>query len=101
MKTQNKLCIIVALCSILVSCDGQKVSKKEKYRYNVLISKDMGKMPPNRRYVGTVTGLSSCKYAGMQYKRKHGISKDWETVCCWYTATSKCQEEHDPNEQRK
>ena len=77
----------------LASCE-EKVSATEENVYNsyfVQYEPEEKKM-----YVGTVTGLSSCKYIVSDYyaKRRKFIKGSWDYMCCLKTARSNCSEKH-------
>jgi hypothetical protein len=87
------------MIGLVTSCgDEKKKDAKEAYKFNILVRNYNIKAASNRSmqiYVGTVTGLSSCKYHGNTYKKKHGLDDDWQVICCWYTKSFKCQIEYD------
>lgn len=90
--------LCVAAASFLVSCKPPP-APKETYEYNVLLRHTSQRGASGKflqKYIGTVKGLSGCRYHANTYKRQHGVNNQWQTVCCWQTNTSKCQEEHDP-----
>lgn len=87
---KKKVLLLVLISSIsLVSCWDKEISPKESYKYNVWIEHIKGK----KIYIGTVKGLSSCKYIA---NKKIGGSKnpEWSYFCCWQKNGNKCYEQH-------
>ena len=64
---------------VLVSCDDK--APKEEESYNAFFIYPGSK---KKAYVGTVTGLSSCKYVVSNYytKRRKYIKGEWDYICC-------------------
>jgi hypothetical protein len=88
-----KYLILLSLVGFFSACD-QKPDPTETNTYNAFI--DLGAPDHKRLYVGTVTGLSSCKYVVSDYytKRRKLIRSGWDYVCCLNTPDDKCAEEH-------
>jgi len=78
---------------LLFSCDDRK-SATETNTYNAYFV--FPKPEEKKKYVGTVTGLSSCKYIVSDYynKRRKFIKGDWDYICCLKTSKSSCAEKH-------
>lgn len=79
--------------TLLAACDNKKdVTETSSYNAFFVFPK------PEERivYVGTVTGLSSCKYIVSDYysKRRKFIKGEWDYICCLNTEESSCQEKH-------
>lgn len=91
----NKL--IASACAIilcfLVACEEKK-DDTQTNKYNAFFVYPVGK--DKRTYVGTVKGLSSCKYIVSDYysKRRKFIKGDWDYVCCLRAEGNECLEEH-------
>ena len=90
-KLLTTFCLSLTFC--LASCDD-KVSATETNVYN---SYFIQYEPEEKKlYVGTVTGLSSCKYIVSDYyaKRRKFIDGSWDYMCCLKTKRSNCSEKH-------
>lgn len=93
MKT---LSLILCSMSVLFlsSCGDDAVSPHERNTYN---SYFIQYEPDEKKiYVGTVKGLSSCKYIVSDYyaKRRKFIKGKWDYMCCLKTGISNCAEKH-------
>lgn len=84
---------------MMVSCSPEEDSM-EQNKYNVLVrhkTKEVMAGKPIQKYIGTVKGLSACQYHGNKYRKSKNLEfNEWDIVCCWFTNTSKCKEEHIP-----
>jgi hypothetical protein len=78
---------------VLFGCDDSK-SVTETNTYNAYFVQF--EPEETKRYVGTVTGLSSCKYIVSDYyaKRRKFIEGKWDYACCLKTKQSNCAEKH-------
>ena len=86
--------LVILLAFFIISCDQQKPDERESYKYNAYFEmKDGGKV--NRMYVGTVTGLSSCKYIVSTFyaKRRAHVKGHWDYVCCRQGESKACVSE--------
>lgn len=83
-----KLLLVLLLCFSIFSCE-EKINPNETYKYDVWIVSKYKK----KYYLGTVTGLSSCKYIANQ-KIKGDINTGWTYECCLVTKLSRCKEKH-------
>jgi hypothetical protein len=91
-----KSAVLLACFVFLLGCE--KKAPTEEYSYNAFF---VTPEPDSKRvYVGTVTGLSSCKYIVSDYfnKRRKFIKGNWDYVCCWRDEEHQCIEEHRYNE---
>jgi hypothetical protein len=91
---KNALLILsILIITPLVACDNKKdVTETNSYNSFFVFPK------PDERivYVGTVKGLSSCKYAVSDYysKRRKFVKGQWDYICCLKTADNECAEKH-------
>lgn len=91
-----RIFIAFSLATMLVlavsACDQKKESDDSNSNYyNVYFI-----MPKTaeRKYIGTVRGLSSCKYtASSYYSHRLWIGKEWDYVCCLRQKENQCVEE--------
>ena len=77
----------------LSSCKDERKTT-ETNTYNAYFVQDE---PEEKKiYVGTVTGLSSCKYIVSDYyaKRRKFYHGAWDYMCCLKTGSSNCAEKH-------
>lgn len=88
----KSLLLLVGIC--LFSACEKKPDATETYSYNSFF---VYPEPEEKKvYVGTVTGLSSCKYIVSDYyaKRHKYIKGEWDYICCLRTKESECSEKH-------
>ncbi len=95
MKKICSFLILVIMSLPLLSCDEKK-SRTEEKEYNVLFLYPASDKSAKRVYIGTVKGLSSCKYIAGQYyfKRRFLLKEKWAYICCLRTEKNECAEEH-------
>ena len=77
----------------------EETKATETYKYNAFFShpEDGSKYSGKKIYVGTVTGLSSCKYIVSNYyaKRRKLLPKEgWDYICCLDSKEDACKEQH-------
>jgi hypothetical protein len=89
MKYLPIFCILL----VITSC-GKEPDPTENYTYNAFFV--FPKPSEQKVYVGTVTGLSSCKYVVSDYytKRRKFIKGKWDYICCLHTDKGECVEQH-------
>jgi hypothetical protein len=89
----NKILVLLVCFCFLSACEKEQ-EPTETYSYNAYFI--YPKPEDKKVYVGTVTGLSSCKYIVSDYyaKRYKYIKGKWDYVCCLRTDKSECAEEH-------
>jgi hypothetical protein len=94
IRSVAKSLLLLACVIFFSGCD--KKAPTEDYKYNAFFVFPDGK----KAYVGTVTGLSSCKYVVSDYfaKRRKFVKGQWDYICCWKTDDNECFEQHRYNE---
>jgi len=99
-KNMSKYSILLIVISLFftISCE-KKEETTEKLQYNsyfVYPVDNINKDNSPKTYVGTVKGLSSCKYIVSKYysDRRKFIKGDWDYMCCVRTKESSCAEQH-------
>lgn len=86
------LLILIPALAAISACKKDKEDRNSN-KYNVLFITP--KPESERIYIGTVTGISSCKYtASSYYSHRLWIGKGWDYVCCLRTPKDECAEEH-------
>ena len=88
---------VVFLCLVLlVGCKEENIDPRAKYKYHIFVRQ---KASSRAFYAGTTVGLGSCAIIGIRTlveRVPHELrGYGWKVVCCWWTKTSQCQEEHD------
>jgi hypothetical protein len=82
------LLLIIILSNFLISCD-EKQDTSNNNHYNVIF------IMPNKTesYIGTVKGLSACKYIAGNYYflRRSWIKSGWDYKCCLKTTNNECE----------
>lgn len=81
------------IVTLIVACD----KKKDATETNTYSAFFVHPKPDKKIiYVGTVKGLSSCKYIVSDYysKRRKFIKGEWDYICCLKTADNECAEKH-------
>ncbi len=82
------VCILLILLIITPSCKKKDDTNNNYYNVLFITPKE------GRKYIGTVKGLSSCKYtASNYYAHRRSWIKEWDYVCCLRTKESECLEE--------
>ncbi len=92
MRKIVSLIVLITLLFNVTACEKKKEDDKLNSKYNVyFIMPDSSK----RVYIGTVTGLSSCKYTASSYysHRRSLIADGWDYVCCLRTSENECAAE--------
>lgn len=87
------LTTLLVIFSIFSLCACKKEDEEDRNNnyYNVLFITPKGE----RSYIGTVRGISSCKYtASSYYSHRLWIGKNWDYICCLRTKENECAEEH-------
>ncbi len=92
-----KIVILFIAITATVSCGDSKPDNTPNYEnnsYNAYFIYPIGN--EKKAYVGTVKGLSSCKYVVSTYysKRRKFVEGDWDYVCCLRIEGNECAEEH-------
>lgn len=90
--------VIIAIFALLVFACKPEQKETETYSYNAFFVYPPGhpKAEKGPVYVGTVTGLSSCKYVTSDYytKRRKFIGDGWDYICCHRTEENECEAQH-------
>ncbi len=94
------LLLLLIIIPFLASCEEKK-DPHEKYQYNAFFVHPDPTIRPY--YIGSVTGLSSCKYVVGNYysKRRKLIKGEWDYKCCLRTREDECAEEHRYHDREK
>lgn len=92
-----KIIKCAALLIILLfsaSCE-KKPDERENNSYNAYFVYPVG-AGEKKVYVGTVTGLSSCKYIVSSHyaKRRKFVEGPWDYECCLRAGENECAETH-------
>ena len=91
----KKLHLILILPSLLLftACE-REIDVTETNNYNAFFV--YPEPDAKKAYVGTVVGLSSCKYVVSNYytKRRKYIKGEWDYICCLKTEDHDCAEKH-------
>lgn len=86
------LTVLILITLLLVSACKDENGDDTKTNYNVFFITPAPKK--ERIYIGTVKGLSSCKYiASSYYSHRLWIGKNWDYICCLRTPENECLEE--------
>ena len=93
----KKLVFAIIVPIILITA-CKKDKEPDNKQYNVIfITLAKGE----RTYIGTVKGLSSCRYVASRYHSTNKPSGEWDYVCCLRTRDSECAKEMKYKEEEK
>lgn len=89
----NKILLALLVLLALASCKEKNPSEEAGYNAFFVYPETEKKV-----YIGTVTGLSSCKYVASDYynKRRKYIKGKWDYICCLRNEATgeECVEKH-------